>query len=332
MIDKIIENRCQVIGIGDALVDLFTHASQLPTKGGNIWSTAVTLSPGGTAANVSANIAKLGISSAFIGCIGDDPYGRYMVDEFVKIGVNTFGIIIQPGAYTGIVLGIIADDGERTFIACAKGAAHTLFSREFVQNIKFNKDQAIQVSGVCLVEEPSRSGLLLALSSAHNNGNKIFFDPNLRLEGDNFTKELREAQWQAIALSGVVLIGDEELRLLCKSSSLLTGADLILNQGPELVVVKQGEKGASVFSKQGEVFSPAFKVDICSTAGAGDSFDAGFIAAQIRGANFSDSLAYANAVAAIKVTRLGSRSVPSDEEVMIFLAEKSIQIHLSPIG
>jgi len=332
MINKIIENQCQVVGLGDAMVDLFTQASELPSKGGNIWSTAVTLRPGGTAANVSANIAKLGISSAFIGCVGEDPYGQYTIDEFEKIGVDTNGVIIQPGTYTGIVLGIIADDGERTFIACAKGAAHTLFSKVVVQSIKFHKGQIIHASGVCLVEEPSRTALILALRSARDNGNKIYFDPNLRLQADNFPDELRKAQWQSIELSNVILIGDEEVRLLCGTDSLQVGADLILDKGPELVVVKQGEKGASIFSKEGELFSPAFEISVCSAAGAGDSFDAGFIAAQLRGANYQDSLIYANAVAAIKVTRQGARSVPSHEEVMKFLAGKGIQLNLFAVG
>jgi len=332
MAEKIIENRCKAVGIGDSMVDLFTCAPQIPSKGGNIWSTAVTLSPGGTTANVAANIARLGISSAFIGCVGEDPYGQYIINEFEKVDVNTVGVVKQPGTYTGIVLGIIADDGERTFIACAQGAAHALFTKELVQKIRWHKDQIVHASGVCLVEEPSRSSILLALHSAYEKGNKTYFDPNLRLQGNIFPDELREAQWQAIDNSSVVLIGDEEVRLLCETTSLQAGADLILSKGPELIVVKRGDKGASIYNKQGEIYSPSFKVPVCSTAGAGDSFDAGFIAAQLKGANLSDSLVYANAVAAIKVTRQGSRSVPDHAEVMNFLQNQGVQISLFTAG
>jgi len=328
MADHIIENQCQAIGIGDAMVDLFTHSSNLPTIGGNIWSSAVTLIPGGTAANVAANIAKLGISSAFIGCVGDDPYGQYTVDEFKKVGVDTSGIIFESGSYTGIVLGIITGDGERTFIACARGAAHTLLSREIVKNIRYHQGQIVHASGVCLVESPSREGLLAALESAHKNGNQVYFDPNLRLEGSRFTKELYDAQWQAIRFSDVVLIGEEEIKLMCEDRSLADGADILRKEGPKLIVVKQGDKGAVAFNDQGKIISPAFKVPVLSMAGAGDSFDAGFISARIRGANLQDAMIYANAVAAIKVTRQGARAVPDHIEVMVFLGERGIQLHL----
>ncbi len=319
----------QALGIGDAMVDLFTHASQLPPKGGNIWSTAVKISPGGTTANVSANLAKLGIPSSFVGCLGDDPYGHYCVDELKKVGVDTSGIEIHSGAYTGIVLAIIDDDGERTFICCGKGAAHTLLSVQTIEKIRFVDNQVVHSSGVCLVEEPARTGLLRALRLAVEKGNEVYFDPNLRLEGNIFPEELRKAQWLAISLSDVVLIGDEELRVLCENRSCREGAELILRAGAKLVVVKQGEKGASVFSDQSEEHVAAFKVKVNSTAGAGDSFDAGFIAARLREANLHDALVYANAVAAIKVTKLGSRSIPDHEEVIAFIQREGQAIKLS---
>ena len=153
----------QVIGIGDAMVDLFTRASQLPPRGGNIWSSAVEVHSGGTTANVSANLAKLGIRSGFAGFVGDDPYGAYLVDEFRRIGVDPRWTEKKIGAYTGIILAIIDDLGERTFIACARGAAHTFLTSQYAENLEIAKDTVVHSSGVCLGEEPARSGLLSAL-------------------------------------------------------------------------------------------------------------------------------------------------------------------------
>jgi aminoimidazole riboside kinase len=312
------------LGIGDAMVDLFTKASELPSRGGNIWSTAVEMHSGGTTANVAANLSKLGIRSAFAGSVGNDPYGTFLIDEFKRIDVDVHQVYIKKGAYTGIVLAIIDDQGERTFIACARGASHIYLTEEIALNLIISKELVIHSSGVCLVEEPARTGLVAALRRAHENNNLVYFDPNLRLEGDYFADVIKKAQLEAISLSDVVLIGDNEIILLYPGCSVKDGAMQLLDIGAKLVVVKQGEKGASAFDREQEIVAPAFITNVVSTAGAGDSFDAGFIAARIRQLDIPDALEYANAVAAIKVSRQGSQSVPCHQEVMDFLALQGV--------
>ncbi len=319
----------KALGIGDAMVDLCTRASELPPRGGNIWSTAVEIHGGGTTANVAVSLAKLGISSGFAGCVGDDPYGKYVIDEFNKNGVDSRWVEVKKGTYTGIVLAIIDDQGERTFVACAKGAAHVNLTKEFAQKLEFSTDTLIHSTGVCLVEEPARSGLLFALQKVHDLGNPLYFDPNLRLEGSFFPEALKDAQFKAISMVNVVLIGDEEIGLLYPGCSLQEGAQHIIDRGPELVIVKQGENGATAITRENSDHVPAFRIEAVSTVGAGDSFDAGFIAARIRQASVHDSLIYANAVACIKVSRQGSQSVPSHQEVLKFLENKGIRLSLN---
>jgi len=271
----------------------------------------------------------LGISSGFAGCVGDDPYGKYVIDEFTKNGVDTRWVEVKKGTYTGIVLAVIDDQGERTFIACANGAAHVYLTVDFAQKIEFSSDTLIHSTGVCLVEEPARSGLLFLMQKVHEQGNPLYFDPNLRLQGNIFPEELKEAQFKAMAKADVVLIGDEEIALLYSGRSLEEGARHIIDSGPGLVIVKQGENGATSFTKENSNHAPAFKIDVVSTAGAGDSFDAGFIAARIRQASIQDALIYANAVASIKVSRNGSQSVPSHQQVMEFLSRKGISLSMT---
>ena len=318
--------RIQALGIGDTMVDLYTRASQLPPRGGNVWSSAVQMNPGGTTANVSANIACLGISSAFIGGIGSDPYGQYILDAFAREGVNTEGIFIKQDGFTGIVLAIIDDEGERTFVACARGSAYTLLTEADVSQIDFDQYDILHTSGVSLVEQPSRDAQLFAMKNARDLGKKIYYDPNLRLEGDIFPRELYNAQLEAISLSDVVLIGEEELYLMCKCKSIKNGSARLHEKGAGLIVVKQGSQGVSVFDGKDSMTVPSFKVQVCSTAGAGDAFDAGFIAAQLRGYSMYDSLVYANAVAGLKVMHKEARAVPSHEDVIAFLKERKIEM------
>jgi sugar/nucleoside kinase (ribokinase family) len=193
---------------------------------------------------------------------------------------------------------------------------------EDLQGLDYQAVPVLHTSGVCLVEEPSRSSLLSALQYAKQAGCRIYYDPNLRLEGDIFPHELRCAQMEAISRSNVVLIGDEELQLLFDGASIQKSVELLFEAGPRLVVIKQGKQGATLFHESGKVECSAFAVPVVSLAGAGDAFDAGFIAASERKASLPDALRYACAVAAIKVTRPGARSVPRHTEVLAFLADQ----------
>lgn len=313
----------RALGIGDAMVDLSTRVPRLPPRGGNVWGAAVQMHPGGTTANVAANLACLGIGSAFAGRVGDDPYGHYILDVFAAAGVDITYVVLEPGVYTGIVFAAVDDTRERTFFACARGAAHSRLTPEDVDCIDFSEISVMHASGVCLVERPARDGILHALYLARQAGIPVYYDPNLRLEGDVFPEELRKAQWEAMSLADVVLIGEDELALMCGTSSPVEGALRLSKVSANQVVVKRGARGVMAFWAERQQALPAFEVDVVDTTGAGDAFDAGFIAARLRGLGIDDALTYANAVAAIKVTRSGARAVPTHEEVLAFLAARA---------
>ncbi len=313
-------NHIDVLCIGDAMVDLITVGPCVPPRGGNIWSSAVQMSPGGTVANVCVNMAKLGINTAFAGCLGSDPYGKYSLDKMHESGVDTTDIEITEDVSTGIILALIDTSGERTFIACAKGSSHAKLSQNFVKQLDYQRANLVHTSGVCLVEEPSRSSLLLALKLARGVGRKVYYDPNLRLEGNVFPEPLRKAQHEALQLTDVLLVGEEELTLMYENETNLENViSGLLDMGIETVVVKQGERGASAFTKFEQCKQPAYQVEVVDTTGAGDSFDAGFMAAVLRGLPLSEAVKYACAVAAIKVSRYGARAVPTHEETLAFL-------------
>jgi len=179
---------------------------------------------------------------------------------------------------------------------------------------------------VCLVEDPSRAALLRALELAHEKGKQIFFDPNLRLEGNTFPEEMHKAQWDAITLSDIVLVEQEELKTICKISSIKMGAEKLLSLGVDLVVVKCGKNGVEAFSHSFYEHIPAFEVKVISTAGAGDSFDAGFISASLRNASTHDALIYANAVAAVKISSESTSPMLSHRDVLSFLHSRNQEI------
>jgi sugar/nucleoside kinase (ribokinase family) len=124
-----------------------------------------------------------------------------------------------------------------------------------------------------------------------------------------------------LSYAHTVLIGDEEMELLLGAGTCREGADLLRKEGVNLVVAKRGSQGPTAYSEAGEDDCPAFKGAVVSTAGAGDSFDAAFIAARQRAAGMHQALEYACAVAAIRLIRQGARSVPEHADVLAFLDE-----------
>ncbi len=309
----------EVIAVGDAFVDLIAKTPRFPPRGGNVWGEAVKMSPGGTCANFAVAISRLGIKSGFVGSLGDDIYGHFLLEDFVRERVDVSHVKIDDSAYTGIVFAVVDDEGERTFFACGKGAAHTRLAPEDIDPAYFAQARAVHITGVSLLESPSREALLTAMKEARAKGVRVSFDPNLRLEGDVFPPELLEAIQAALRLSDLVLIADYETVLIFGTTDFGEAAHRILELGSALAVVKLGSQGAMGVSREGKVIVSAFKVQVVDTTGAGDAFDAGFLAARVRGLALKDALTYANAVAAISTTKKGARAIPTHSEVEAFI-------------
>lgn len=297
----------KVLVIGDAFIDLSTEITDPPQKGGCVWGTSLHISQGGSAANISYALARLQIPNSFLGVVGNDLYGKLIIEVMEKEKIDVSTIQVTDQAPTGTVVVMIDKDGERTFVPAAWNAAHSLLSLEHLKKVQFTSYQAVMISGVCLIENPARETLIEALKSASSKGIRTYYDPNLRLDSKFSFKEYFDAQLKAIKLADVILIGDNELRQLFNVKSDTEGIENIAAfSHKKVIVVKRGELGALGYVDNNYYEVPAFKVKVKNTTGAGDAFDAGFICAQLRGLSIKESIRYANAVAAIKVTLSGS--------------------------
>lgn len=317
------KKKSRVLSIGDAFVDLLSTVRAFPPSGGCAWGNAITTAAGGASGNVAANLAQLELDSAFLGLVGKDSYGSYLLNDFEHSGVDTQYITSCPGEFTGVVFTIVDMAGERTFFPCALGAAHSKLSVDIADRMDYSQFDMVFACGVCLVEMPAREAVIHALKIARQNNVPTYYDPNLRLDADIFTAEYRKAQWEAMRYATVVLVGDYELTQLTQSSDWVAGAERLLDNGAESVIVKRGAEGAAaVFPDRQPIMVPAFSVDAVDTTGAGDAFDAGFMAAIAYGLGVEAALEYANATAALVVNRVGARLTSLRREVEALVRER----------
>lgn len=304
--------------IGDANVDMEIRLPQRaapPTHA----NPAPRLFGGGSAANTAAALARLGQACRFVGTVGDDEYGRFAVESLTEAGVDTTALLAKPGAPTVMVLVVVPSDGERLiYVWPPSGGAHSLLTITEAVAASANAEW-VHVSGLCLRVTPARDAILAAMEHAKANGVPVSFDLNLRLENWGWDDGFRQVVENAVARADIVMgaAADEIVPLAgiadpIEAASVLAGDD-------RLVIARRGAAGAFACSRSDVVTSPSFDVAVVDTVGAGDAFNAGFIAAQLRGADIAGALRWGNAVAALAVAQPGARSSPTLEQVAALL-------------
>lgn len=308
-----------VLVIGDAFVDWIVRVSKYPPRAGNVWSSAPEQHAGGTATNVAVGLARLGIPVSFMGKVGNDLQGRFLLEDLAGEGVDTTHLHIDPSTYTPLVIAVVDGEGERTFFGCGREAAHTKIRLEEIDSETVAEAAWLHTSGICLIEGSSPNAILHAMTLAKAQGTYTSFDVNLRLDGDFFPEPYRMVVERAISLADVVLASVEEAALLAPASTIESSACALANS-EGIVVVRLGAAGALAVSKAGMIPAPAFPTQVVDTLGAGDAFDAGFITACIKGLDVEAALQWGNAVAALKIARPGSHSLPRLGEVEQFMA------------
>jgi sugar/nucleoside kinase (ribokinase family) len=307
-----------VLVVGDTNVDLEirlptdvhreTHANPDPQLFG-----------GGSAANTAAALARLDVPCRFAGSVGDDSFGRFAVDSLIEAGVDTAAVTVSPGEPTVAVVAVVQPDGDRLiYVWPPSGGAHGALQSSDVVDAVTESDW-LHVSGICLRVQPARDAVLTAMQRARAEGIPVSFDLNLRLENWGWEAGFREVAEQAVEYADVVLgAASDEVGALAGIANPVDAAEALAGDA-RLVVARLGASGAVACSANDVAVVPGFEVTVVDTVGAGDAFNAGFIASRIRGDDVAEALRWGNAVAGLTVSRAGARSTPTRREAQAFL-------------
>mgnify|MGYP000947898479 CR=1 FL=1 len=290
-----------IVAIGDLFLDLLGHVPGLPRRGTAVWGAAPIRCPGGTTGNVAAGLARLGEQVLFVGAVGDDDVGKFLVEDLAASGVDVSGVAWKPGISQGLSIALIEPDGERTFLGLAlKAAPSHLAPADLTLIDRLSPPPSmIFLTGPQMREEPARSTQVGFVRRWQGRA-PLYFDTNLQQCGASPERVVVEALREVAARSDVVMTSEDDMQALG------------LKPGPgQLYAVKRGAQGARLVTVDGIVAEVAgHQVAVLDALGAGDVFDAGFMAARARRLADADALCLANAAAALSVEKPGGRSAP----------------------
>jgi sugar/nucleoside kinase (ribokinase family) len=310
----------KILSLGDLVADIVVSLPSLPVEAGaHQIARQIRLEPGG-AGNLLIAGARLGMRMVALGAMGDDPFGAAALELLAREGVEVGGVLRQPGSTTTTVVVLVDERGQHVFVG-GHGLGPALPVPESWR-AALEGAQAVFVSGYTLAEERLADAALEITALARARGIPTFFDP-----GPEMSAATAEQRAIVVANSSVLLMTEGEIPLMTGGPSGLDQARALLQRGPRMVCVKRGPQGCVIFTPEGEASHSGYPVPVRDTAAAGDSFNAAFIFACLRGWPLLDLAAFANAMGAAKVQKVGSGTqVPSADEVRAVLRQSGSKL------
>ncbi|MCW4780674.1 aminoimidazole riboside kinase [Enterobacter chuandaensis] len=280
--------------LGDAVVDL------LPDGEGRLLQC-----PGGAPANVAVGIARLGGKSAFIGRVGDDPFGRFMAKTLADERVDVKHMRLDPAHRTSTVVVDLDDHGERSFTFMVRPSADLFLESGDLPT--FRAGEWLHVCSIALSAEPSRSATFQAMDAIRKAGGYVSFDPNIRPDLWPDENALRRCLEQALQSADVVKLSVEELAFLTGDADVQAGLNTLMQRCPaRLVLVTQGKEGVIAWHEGTVKHYPATPVKCVDTTGAGDAFVAGLLYGLAAGQELVPAIALAQRCGALATTAKGA--------------------------
>lgn len=263
-----------VICLGEALIDL---VSSEPVES-IVAAKAFVPSPGGSPANAAAAISRLGVSTAFFGKVGDDPFGHYLASILQGVGVDTTGLCFSAEARTALAFVALDKEAQPDYVFYRNPSADMLYEESEVDWGRLLGATLLHTGSIFFASDPSRSTALAMMRRFGESGGIVSLDPNVRLSIWG-ADEIRRVMREAIGIANIVKLSEEDLAVVGSSADPEAGSIELLQLGASLVVVTKGEKGCFCRTKKAAFFADSFAVDAVDTTGAGDAFVGGLVAA-----------------------------------------------------
>lgn len=311
----------KVITIGEALVEIMRSSAGQPL---DVIGEFRGPFASGAPAIFAVAAARLGLSTAFIGAIGDDAFGRLMKARFSAERVDSTGLQYPPGFTTSAAFVAYDDFGGREFVFHIRHAASGQISANLFPIGLFEDAHWLHISGSTIfLNENSRAACEKAMDLIITQGGKISLDPNLRPELMS-VDEASKVLAPFLAAANLILPTESEARALTGESKITRAAEALTAKNEAILVLKRGPSGCSICYNGKRLDIPGFAVEEIDPTGAGDCFSAAFIAGLEAGWPLEQVGRFANAAGALAVTQLGPmEGAPTYQQVEQFLTIES---------
>jgi ribokinase len=305
-----------IVVVGSLNADLVVHVERFPRAGETLSGHGFARFPGGKGANQAYAAARLGGAAAMLGQVGADDHGTWLTTHLADAGVDTSRVVRHDVEPTGVAL-ITVDASGQNQIVLVPGANGGFTPDRFVP-----VESALARARVALLQlEIPLETVVAAARAAHRAGATVILDPAP-------AQALPDA---LIALADYLTPNETELASLTGGGHVRDEGDVraraaqLLARGAARVLVKWGDRGAALVTRDGEHWWRAHAVHVVDTTAAGDAFNGAFAVALAEGASPEVAGRFATAAAALAVTRPGAQpGMPSRGEVERLLSDGSL--------
>jgi ribokinase len=304
----------RIVVVGSSNTDMIIKAPRIPKPGETVLGGQFSMAAGGKGANQAVAAARAGGEVAFIAKVGVDFFGERAIKSFNIDRIDSSLITKDKEMPSGIALVFVGEEGQNS-IAVAAGANARLGRKE----IEKSKD-AIAGAGILLMQlEIPVDTVLAAAQIASANGVKVILNPapaqKLSPKLLKLVSILTPNEFEAEVLTGIRISDDRAAG---------AAGDSLLSQGVETALITLGPRGAFLASQGVRKLVPGFPVRAVDSTGAGDVFNGALAVGLSEDMPMYAAVKFANAAAAISVTRLGAQpSIPRRREIENFLSSRT---------
>lgn len=309
-----------VLSVGRSCIDLYAHQLGVPLPEVKSFDAYV----GGCPTNVSVGARRLGLRTALLTAVGDDPVGDFVLGFLRGEGVDTRFVPRKPGRRTSAAL--VSIDGPEEFHLTLYRAecADAALTIDDVRLAPVAESRIVFVTGTGLSRDPSRTATLFAAEEARRAAAAVVADLDYRPDQWDSPAAFGASVRALLRLSDVALGTEDEVRAASGCESAEDGAAVLAEGGPGVVVLKRGGRGCTVVRADGTRHDVApFPATVVNVLGAGDAFASGLLYGWLQGWPLDRAARMGNAAGAIVVGRHGCANfMPTLPEVERFVAER----------
>jgi len=293
--------------MGSFIVDIMMRAPRLPLPGETIKGSVFKIGPGGKGSNQAVAARRAGAETTIITKIGKDQFTSLAIELFKREGLATDLVFVDDSAATGAALIMVDENSGQNSIVVTLGACGNLTTAE----IDKARDK-IARAGVFLTQlETNLTVVEHAIGIAQANGVPVILNPApadsvpdaVLAKVDYLTPNESEAS----ALCGFAIESIDDMQ---------KAGQQLLARGVKNVIFTIGAKGAYLYNARTQRVFPPHDVKVVDTTGAGDAFNGGLAVALAEKKSLEQAIQFANAVASLKVTRVGTApGMPARDEI-----------------